>query len=243
MEAALERPALSVRPFKRDLGTRGIAGTEVTVPPYLVHDGTGTAAAPSTFAFEPEPGATNMTTIEAIMTREVTTLEPEMSLREAGERLAADGLSGAPVVSGTRLVGVVSITDLVDFQASSPGVPARRDDQQEWGEFETTDGWDEELNDPPSGYFVGLWAESAGDVRKRFEVTEGPEWDFWAEHTVGEVMTRKVVALGPEASVKDAAELMVKRGVHRGLVLRDGDVAGIVTSTDVVRAVADGTLS
>lgn len=184
-----------------------------------------------------------MTSIEAIMTREVTTLEPDMSLREAGERLAADGLSGAPVVAGTRLMGVVSITDLVDFQASSPGVPARRDDQQEWGEFETTDRWDEELGDPPSGFFVDLWAESGGSVRERFEVTDGPEWDLLAEHTVAEVMTRSVVALAPEASVKEAAELMVKRGIHRVLVLRNGELAGIVTTTDVVRAVADGTLA
>lgn len=225
-EGALEPRTLSVRPPNRDLGYGRDRG-----------HGYGSCS------FKPEPGTANMTTIEAIMTHEVTTLEPEMSLREAGERLAADGLSGAPVVSGTRLVGVVSLTDLVDFQASNSGVPSRRDDQQEWGEFETTDGWDAELNEPPSGYFVGLWAESAGDVRERFEATDGPEWDLLAEHTVGEVMTRKVVALGPEASLKDAAELMVKRGVHRVLVLRDGDLVGIVTSTDVVRAVADGTLS
>jgi CBS domain-containing protein len=184
-----------------------------------------------------------MTTIEAIMTRDVTTLEPDMSLREAGERLASDGVSGAPVVSGTRLMGVVSITDLVDFQASNPGVPARRDDQQEWGEYETTERWEEDLTDPPSGYFVDLWSESGGDVRERFDLTEGPEWDVLAEHTVGEVMTRSVVALSPDASVQEAAELMVKRGIHRVLVLRDDELVGIVTTTDVVRAVAEGTLS
>ena len=184
-----------------------------------------------------------MTTIEAIMTRDVTTLDPELSLREAGERLAADGVSGAPVVSGTRLIGVVSITDLVDFQASNPGVPARRDDLQEWGEYDTADRWEEEVADPPSGYFVELWAESGGDVRERFDITEGPEWDILGEHTVAEVMTRSVVALAPESTVREAAELMVKRGIHRVLVLKDDQLVGIVTTTDVVRAVAEGTLS
>jgi CBS domain-containing protein len=184
-----------------------------------------------------------MTTIEGIMTRDVQTLEPDISLREAGERLAADGVSGAPVVAGTRVVGVVSLSDLIDFHASTPGVPSHRDDGQEWGEFTSADRMDDEVSDPPSGYFVDLWADSGGDVRERFGLTDGPEWDLLSEHTVAEVMTRNVVALGPEASVKEAAELMVNRGIHRILVLQGDELVGIVTTTDVMRAVADGRIS
>lgn len=184
-----------------------------------------------------------MTTLEDIMTRDVQTLEPDISLREAGERLAADGVSGAPVVAGTRLVGVVSLSDLIDFQASTPGVPSRREEQQEWGEFGSLDQTDEEESDPPSGYFVDLWSESGGDVRERFGVSDGPEWDLLSEHTVAEVMTRSVVALSPGATVREAAELMVSRGIHRILVLREEELVGIVTTTDIMRAVADGRIS
>jgi CBS domain-containing protein len=57
--------------------------------------------------------------------------------------------------------------------------------------------------------------------------------------TVGEVMSRDPVTISPERSLKEAAQLMHDRSVHRLPVIdADGRVIGILTRGDVVRAMA-----
>ncbi|MBD2346509.1 CBS domain-containing protein [Anabaena subtropica] len=57
--------------------------------------------------------------------------------------------------------------------------------------------------------------------------------------TVGEVMSKNPVTISPEKSVKQAAQLMHDRNVHRLPVLDDADqVIGILTRGDIIRAMA-----
>ena len=57
--------------------------------------------------------------------------------------------------------------------------------------------------------------------------------------TVGEVMSRDPVTISPDKSLKEAAQLMHDRSVHRLPVIdADGRVIGILTRGDVVRAMA-----
>ncbi len=177
-----------------------------------------------------------------LMTTDVVTLEPEMTLREAGEKLSAGGLSGAPVVSTGRLVGVLSGTDLLEFESTNPGVPTRRSQQAEWGEWGPADLWEQDVSEPPSAYFVDMWADSGADVAERIAEPESPEWDFLEEHVVGEVMTRKVIAFPPNTDVTSAARVMVDKDVHRVLIAEGDKLFGIVTTMDLVRAIADGRL-
>jgi CBS domain-containing protein len=54
-------------------------------------------------------------------------------------------------------------------------------------------------------------------------------------------MTRKVVSVAGDRSVREAAQTMISRGVHRVLVTTTGRrLLGIVTTLDLVRAIADG---
>jgi len=46
--------------------------------------------------------------VSEIMTRDVVTLKPEHSLAEAARLLLDSGVSGAPVVEGERVVGMLS---------------------------------------------------------------------------------------------------------------------------------------
>lgn len=184
-----------------------------------------------------------MLTLRDLMTPEVMTLDPEMTLREAVERLVSEGISGAPVVVGGRLVGVVSGTDILEFESTNPGVPSFRSGQQEWGELGAPILWEEDVSDPPAAWFREMWGESGADVAERMADPETPEWDFLAEHVVGEVMTRRVVALGPDSPVSEAARVMVGSGIHRLLVTDDDTLVGIVSAMDFVRAVAEGKLA
>jgi CBS domain-containing protein len=43
------------------------------------------------------------------------------------ETFASRRISGAPVVAGAVVVGVISATDLLQFATSLPGVPTQRD--------------------------------------------------------------------------------------------------------------------
>ncbi len=56
--------------------------------------------------------------------------------------------------------------------------------------------------------------------------------------TVGEVMSRELVSLGPTATVGDAVAEMHRRQVGSILILKDGELAGIFTERDVVRALS-----
>ena len=59
------------------------------------------------------------------------------------------------------------------------------------------------------------------------------------EASVADLMTREVHSLGPECSVELAAEFMRRLQIHRVLVIEDGELVGIVTTTDLARAVAE----
>ena len=178
-----------------------------------------------------------MLTLGDIMTRELVTLSPEHSLREAMALLSARHISGAPVVSSDKVVGVLSLTDLAEFAASNPGVPTERHELVEWGEVDTEDP--PEGEEPPSVFFADLWDDAGAEVSARLEESGSPEWNMLNEHTVGEAMTRRVLSLAPTTPVEFAARYMRGARIHRVLVMSNGRLLGIVTTTDISDAVAD----
>ena len=61
-----------------------------------------------------------MLTAREIMTTSLVTFDPETTLREAMETLSTSHLSGAPVLSGNRVVGLLSMSDILSFIVSLP---------------------------------------------------------------------------------------------------------------------------
>src|SRR5690606_23163497 len=176
-------------------------------------------------------------TLSELMTTGVVTLSPDDSLRRAVEVLSAHKVSGAPVVVGQEVVGVLSVTDVIAFQGSTPGVPAERPDQVEWGEWQPAEEW-VEGEEPPAAYFLELWEDAGAPVDERFRASSGPEWDVLEEHTVSEVMSQRVFSLPPEATAQEASAQMLRLGIHRILVMDGSRLLGVVSATDMLRAVA-----
>lgn len=172
-----------------------------------------------------------------IMTTHLLTVSPEATLRELAELLSGEHVSGVPVVAGRQVVGIVSVSDLLDFLSSSPGVPSARDKKVEWGEWMEPEAW-EAGRDAPSSYFVSYWENAGAEMLERFRVTDAPEWNLLEEHCVSEIMSRTVLSLSPEAEAREAARMMLEAGVHRILVMDEGRLAGVVTTTDLVEAVS-----
>jgi CBS domain-containing protein len=179
--------------------------------------------------------------VREIMTTGVVSVTPETTLRDAIELLATRHLSGAPVVSGRLVVGVVSATDLMLFLARLPGVPTGRPVSEELGDdvVVNSDDVDDE-NDPPAAYFTDMWPDAGADTSARFEHSETMEWDALEEHDVSEVMTRTPLStVSPDDTVEFAAQLMLQERIHRVLVTDVGELVGIVSSLDITKAAAD----
>ncbi len=59
---------------------------------------------------------------------------------------------------------------------------------------------------------------------------------------VREIMTPRPFTIGPREDVREAARQMLYADVHRLFVAEGDQVVGIITTTDIVRAVATGRL-
>jgi acetoin utilization protein AcuB len=59
-----------------------------------------------------------------------------------------------------------------------------------------------------------------------------------ARLTVGEVMTKSVIIIGPDRDARDAARLMMEHKIGALPVVDDDHLIGIVTETDFLRAFA-----
>lgn len=175
-----------------------------------------------------------MQRLRDIMTTGVVTVSPETTIREAMELLTAQHISGVPVVSGRKVVGVVSATDLMSLASALPDVPDDMTAVAEW----------EPPAELPGSYFSELWTEDSDrDVEDRFAAAARSERSVLDEHTVAEAMTRAMYSLPPDAEITRAADFMQRVHAHRILVMQDDELVGIVTAMDVARAVAEHRLS
>src|SRR3954469_17416933 len=140
------------------------------------------------------PGGT-MLRLRDIMTTELATLTPEMTLTDAVAVLADNHVGGAPVTRGDKVVGLFSASDLLT-------------------------------------YLTDLEAEPPSDSLRRRRTSLD-------EVTVSELMTREIKSLSPDCSVEQAAGFMQGNQIHRVLVMEENHLVGIVTLTDVAKAVAE----
>jgi CBS domain-containing protein len=178
-----------------------------------------------------------MIRLRDIMTAEVVTIDADASLRDAMALLRDKNVTGVPVLEGSRVVGVVGVADILDFEVETPPVPAEMTSQVEWGGLEeevASEDEEEELE----AFYTDMWDDAGADVVERFAHDTSPEWDLLSEHTVEEVMTQTLFRLPPDTELSEAARYMIHHGIHRVLVMEEDDLLGIVTSTDFVRVVA-----
>lgn len=138
-----------------------------------------------------------MLRLRDVMTTDVVSAAPDMTIRDAMELLSQRHVSGAPVIDGGKVVGIFSSTDLLILLA--------------------------DLNDTtPSLTF-----------RRRRGRTTTLE-----DITVDEVMTRRVLSLPPTCPVEEAARTMIEKQIHRVLVMVGDVLLGIVSTSDLAKAVA-----
>ncbi|MBL7159964.1 MAG: CBS domain-containing protein [Candidatus Aenigmarchaeota archaeon] len=145
------------------------------------------------------------------MTKKVITLKEKDTLKTAVERFAKYGISGIPVVRGERPVGIVTEADII----------------------KTIDAYSPEVHYDSEGAFAVILA-----VLRHKKGIEGIRKDVVGskEMHVKDFMTKKVIPIGPEKTVMEAANLMHKNNVIRLPVVKGGKLVGIIARGDIIRA-------
>jgi len=145
--------------------------------------------------------------VRDIMTRQVITLSPEESIEDAARKLRENRISGAPVVEGGRVVGVVSEADLMKLFESEMSI---------------------NLVLPSPLEIIEL------PIRMHRQLKEAAK--RIAARRVEDIMTRGVITIDEEAGIEEAARIMAKHGINRLPVIRQGRLVGIVTRADIIKA-------
>jgi CBS domain-containing protein len=149
-------------------------------------------------------------TVDQVMSTDVLTVSTSTPLSEVERALAEAHVSGVPVTDSTgRIVGVLSLHDIADRHANEP----------------------EER--PTRTSFYGVDSEQDEDGEPdAYEVSTD------AGGTAGEAMSAQVFSVPATATLREVAHEMLRREVHRLVVQDHGKVAGIVSTTDLLRAMA-----
>jgi predicted transcriptional regulator len=149
-----------------------------------------------------------------VMSRDLITASPEQSLVEVRHTLIESRIGGAPVVSGGRLVGVISRSDLIRIEELVETLDAEVSDNEEW------------LDDQADGF--------QHPAPRRFE-------GFHArlkQLRVKDAMRSQVVTCSPETPIGELALEMTRQRVHRIVVVEKDRPVGIVSTLDIVKLVA-----
>ncbi len=155
--------------------------------------------------------------VGSIMQRNVLSVEEQWPLDRLACFLTDNQISGAPVTGENgKLVGVVSLTDIVRYDSfpESKESPRR----------------------PHEYYLHNLDSHVAREEAANYHVEQD------SSTTVKDIMTPMVFEIAEKASVQDAADTMVRGHIHRLLVTRNKEIAGIITALDILKAMrASGT--
>jgi|SRR5688572_19940347 len=157
---------------------------------------------------------TNKLTALDYMQRDVLTIEPSDTLRNALKLMTENHVTGLPVMDETsRCVGLITASDILNYQEEHAG------DLAESGTTQFFDPETQQWEDIP------LFAFSRED---------------FADVHVADVMTRDLIWVSRNTPLKDAARRMIDEHVHRVLVMdKNFHLYGIISAYDFVRVVAD----
>ncbi len=152
-------------------------------------------------------------TARDLMNPEVLTVPDTMSVRELARFLLDRQISGAPVVDEAgELVGVVSVTDIAAVASDEADIV------------------DDTSN--PDFYLRDLQAAYSEEEVASFHIEED-------DLAVSDIMTPTVFSVDEEAPVSEVAATMLDGHLHRVLVTANGQVVGIISTSDLLGLLID----
>ncbi len=82
-----------------------------------------------------------------------------------------------------------------------------------------------------AGELVGVISET-DIIRKSTSI------GAWSPSTAGQIMTKPPVSVAPDTTLQRVCELMFNRRIHRVVVADGPQIRGIITTMDILRAIA-----
>lgn len=150
--------------------------------------------------------------VDAYMSPAVECIEANATALDLQRLLRKHHVSGCPVVEGDRVVGVVSKSDLTRHLLVAQ---SRAEEVSDYYRDPAT---------PAEAVVDDIGAMSGGLMQSV---------------RVRDLMSQKLICVDPECSIKQAAQKLLEHRVHRLPVLHKGRLVGVLSSQDVVRAVAE----
>ncbi|MFM0080649.1 CBS domain-containing protein [Paraburkholderia sediminicola] len=144
-----------------------------------------------------------------VMTSSVLVATPEMSVQAAAKLLAENHISGMPVVdTAGQVIGMISEGDLLHRTEIDTDADA-------------------------AGTRRSWWLDFLASTRELAST-------YVKEHarTVGDVMSDTVVSVTEDTPLAEIANLLERRRIKRVPVMRDGKLVGIVSRSNLIRALA-----
>jgi len=148
------------------------------------------------------------------MRKKVAVLKLTDTLEKALALLVKHDISGAPVVDGGRVVGLVTESDII----------------------KTIDAYNPRIHFDSETSFAVVYAVLRS--KKEFEAVREEVLGTGKIH-VSDFMERKVVTIGPDEDIYTAARLINKHNVKRlPVVDKKRRLVGIIARADIIRALA-----
>lgn len=200
--------------------------------------------------------------VMVVASREVLTMPPTTSIINAIRTMTGNGFRRIPVTdAGTnRLEGIVTSVDIIDFLGggsknlfveerhqgnllSAINSPVREIMQENVVSIRDNAGIDDAIRAMIDNNTSGLpIVDSEGRVEAI--CTEKDLIRFAASiassKPVSQYMTRKVRTTAPDTTIGEAARMMIDNGFRRIPIVNNGNVAGIVTASDIMHYLGKG---
>ena len=148
--------------------------------------------------------------VKDVMQKDVLTVSSELGIDALEQELCGYKVSGAPVVNNGKVVGVVSRADIFRHLCiiSSRLAMAEND-----------------------------FVQDANDHSHNIQNNHlGNGVVHWMAHLkVSDIMSKPVLSVSSQTSLKEAGEIMLKEKIHRLVVMDQGELVGIISSMDFVK--------
>jgi CBS domain-containing protein len=85
---------------------------------------------------------------------------------------------------------------------------------------------------------INAEGELAGVISETDIIRKTTNIGAWSPSTVGQIMTKPAVTVSPGESLQRICEMMYNRRIHRVVVAEGTQIKGILTTMDILRAIA-----
>jgi len=153
-----------------------------------------------------------MKTVKEFMNKNVICLNPDDTIFDAAKILSQLNIAGAPVVEKDKIIGIISISDIIKFIDIKLGKLPKI----------ATPGLSTLL-------LVLLQMQKVhSDFKKELKKI--------AAIKIKDVMSKNVITVSSTSTIIEVAELMEKHDVNRLPVVDDGKIIGIVARADIIKS-------